>query len=44
MKVFLLCIMTLNLISLGAVTAEELYGTGYAYHAHTAYGLRAARR
>ena len=42
MKVILLCIMLLNLIFLGAVTVDDLYGDGFAYHAHTAYGLRLA--
>lgn len=40
MKVIFCCVILLSLISLGAVTAEQLYDNGYAYHAHTAYGLR----
>ena len=44
MKVIMICLIFFAVISLRAVTAEELYGDGYAYHSHTAYGLRVAGR
>ena len=43
MKVILIGLIILNIVSLCAVTAEELYGNGFAYHTHTAYGMKNAR-
>jgi len=42
MKLLLVSLFLLNVYTLVGVTAEELYGRGYAYHTHTAYGLRVA--
>ncbi len=42
MKFLMLVFLLVSVTGLQAVTAEQLYGTGYAYHAHTSYGLRLA--
>jgi len=42
MKVLFVGLLLLSVYTLTGVTAEELYGFGYAYHTHTSYGLRVA--
>ena len=39
MKLVITLLLGLYTFSLGAVTAESLYGAGSAYHTHTDYGL-----
>lgn len=43
MKLVITLLLGLYTFSLGAVTAELLYGAGLAYHMHTNYGLVHAR-
>jgi len=42
MKRIILGIGILFLVACDAVTTEALYGPGWAYHAHTRYGLQRA--
>jgi len=43
MKVIIFFLLLMPITVFG-ITAEELYGSDYAYHSHTAYGLRVAGR
>jgi hypothetical protein len=39
MKFMIIAWLLLGVLVLDAVTAEALYGPGFAYHTHTAYAL-----
>ena len=39
MKLMIISWLILGVLMLDAVTAEVLYGPGFAYHTHTAYAL-----